>query len=356
VITIRRLTLIILIVCLGLVTSGCSPKEEISSAQEVDLSEESKIIEAFGLIKAEESKDIIIDFPAIVNEVHVKEGQYISFEDPIFTLDLSEYESQITSKKNELTIAQLEQQSIEKNLRGLYLENSELEIDKLTNDLNFSEKLYQQALNDLQSYEKLYKEGAISQQELNQFIEDVDDTKNKVHAIEYELEHTKSKMEQELEQFSIKQDLESDQLNIQKERIMQIENSISVMNNKLNRSYIKQNQIISDFNKAVIYDITYSEGNVIDPTNKAYSIMNLESLIIEANVVEEFIRDVQVGSSVRIVPIADRTKDYTGKVLSISKMAFQKNGETIIPIRISIDDKDEFLMPNYNVDVFIEVQ
>jgi len=224
VITIRRLTLIILIVCLGLVTSGCSPKEEISSAQEVDLSEESKIIEAFGLIKAEESKDIIIDFPAIVNEVHVKEGQYISFEDPIFTLDLSEYESQITSKKNELTIAQLEQQSIEKNLRGLYLENSELEIDKLTNDLNFSEKLYQQALNDLQSYEKLYKEGAISQQELNQFIEDVDDTKNKVHAIEYELEHTKSKMEQELEQFSIKQDLESDQLNIQKERIMLIKN------------------------------------------------------------------------------------------------------------------------------------
>jgi len=98
VITIKKLTLVILIISLGFAIAGCSAKEEISSADEIDLSEELKTIEAFGLVKAEETKDIIIDFPAIVEEAHVKEGQHLSLNNPIFTLDLSEYGMQILNK------------------------------------------------------------------------------------------------------------------------------------------------------------------------------------------------------------------------------------------------------------------
>lgn len=94
----------------------------------------------------------------------------------------------------------------------------------------------------------------------------------------------------------------------------------------------------------------------MDPNTKAFTIVNLDSLLIEANVVEEFIRDVDLGSRVKIVPIADRTKEYTGKVIFISQIAFNNNGETVIPVRISIDNLDSFLLPNYNVDVFIDVK
>ncbi|MCC5910869.1 MAG: efflux RND transporter periplasmic adaptor subunit [Clostridiaceae bacterium] len=113
--------------------------------------------------------------------------------------------------------------------------------------------------------------------------------------------------------------------------------------------------MISSFEKAVILNITYTTGNITVPTQKSFTIVDLNSLIVEANVVEEFISDVKIGAFVRIVPVADRTKTYEGEVISISKMAFQKNGETVIPVSISINNINDFLIPNYNVDVFIEI-
>lgn len=34
-------------------------------------------------------------------------------------------------------------------------------------------------------------------------------------------------------------------------------------------------------------------------------------------------------------------------------MAIKENGETVVPIEISVDNKDSFLRPNFNVDVKI---
>jgi hypothetical protein len=39
--------------------------------------------------------------------------------------------------------------------------------------------------------------------------------------------------------------------------------------------------------------------------------------------------------------------------LKIADMGIEKNGETIIQIEISIDNVDEFIKPNFNVDVKI---
>ncbi|WP_242661305.1 HlyD family secretion protein [Alkaliphilus metalliredigens] len=354
--TIKKMTLVISIVFLGFLMVACSKDEEISNVEEVDLSHELKIIEAFGLIKAEESKDIIIDFPAVVQEVLVKDGQHIGFHTPILTLDLSEYQSQITDKKNDLNIAKLEHQRLNKGLQGLTLENREPEIDKLINDLDFSKKLYGQALEDLHSKEKLYEAGAISQESLDQFKRSVDEAKKNVDSSEYELQLSASRHDRELEQFRLKQDTESDQVGIQRERIRQIENNLSALNDRLNKSYMIGNQIVSEFESAAVHDITYASGHMTDTERKAFSIINLENLIVEANVVEEFIRDVHQGASVRIVPIADRTREYEGTVFYISQMAFPSNGETVIPVRISIDNLDSFLLPNYNVDVYIKVK
>lgn len=128
------------------------------------------------------------------------------------------------------------------------------------------------------------------------------------------------------------------------------------MKNKLNKQHIKDNQIICDLEKAVIYDIQYIDGDIIDPTLKAFSIASLNDLIVEANVVEDFIKDVQIGAIVRISPIADRGREYEGKVTYISNMAFEQNGETVVPVRISVENIDHFLIPNYNVDVFIDIK
>lgn len=125
---------------------------------------------------------------------------------------------------------------------------------------------------------------------------------------------------------------------------------------KLKKPYILENQVVSEFENAAVYDIKYAAGNITDTEQKAFSIVNLDSLIVEANISEEFVKDLKIGESVRIVPVADRAREYQGNVIYISQMAFSSNGETIVPVKISIVNMDSFLRPNYNVDVYIDVQ
>lgn len=340
----NKLCLITAIIFLIIIT-GCNSKKQESATMEVDLSQETKEIEAFGLVKAEETKYITIDFAAEILEVLVKEGQHVNYNDPILKLDLSQYESQLSEMKSKLNIASLEQEGIIKNLDNLG--NFNTEVKKLRNELDFSTKLYNQSVEDFNSNEKLYNEGAISKELFEQSKLNMEEAKNNLEKIQYELQQAIESNEKELES-------EGELSAIQAERVLQLENSLADLENKLNRTYIKGNQIVSEYENAAIYNISYTSGDKADPAKKAFGIANLDKLIVEADVVEEFIKDVRIGASVRIVPVADRTREYEGKVIFISQMAFAKNGETIVPIRISMDNTDSFILPNYNVDVFID--
>lgn len=343
----RKAIIPILYICMALLAVSCSPKEEVSSVEEVDISSETKVVEAFGIVKVEETKHVTIDFPALVLDVYVKEGQHLDENQSIMTLDLSEFQTQISDKKNELNIANLEYQRISKTLQGTSLENNQIDKNKLSNDLEYSKKLFEQAAKDYTAMEMLYATGAVSKEEINQSKINLDKTQINMKNIEYELQSIEN---------NITYSTDRDQLDIQKNRIEQIKNNISLLESKLTKPYIVDNKIVSEFKNAAIHEIAYGSGHMVDITQRAFSISNLDSLIIEANVVEEFINDVKMGETVRIVPIADRTREYTGKVIYVSQMAFKDNGETIVPIRISIDNMDEFLMPNYNVDVYIDVE
>jgi multidrug efflux pump subunit AcrA (membrane-fusion protein) len=353
---IKKVASILVIICLGLILASCGKEKETSLVEEVDLSSESKVIEAFGIIKAEESKNVIVDFPAVVTEVLVKEGQHMDFQESILTMDISLYQTQIQNETIELNIAMLEQQNILKRLQLLTADDKTSELEKLKNDLDFSQNLYLKEVENFKSIEKLFIEGAISQESYNLSKKSVDRAKNSVEDLEYELEMAIKSNARNIEQFQINKDTEKSQAEIQTEKINKIKHNIATLENKLNKSYIIGNQIVSDYKNAAIFDIKYTSGNITDTEQKAFTLVNLDSLIVEANVPEEFIKDVKVGESVRIVPIADRTKEYKGSVIFVSQMAFNSNGETVIPVSISINTIDSFLLPNYNVDVYIDVQ
>lgn len=347
----KKLILAIISICLLITAAGCNTREDEPATAEVDLSGELKEVEAFGLVKAEETRDIIIDFPAIVTDVLVKEGQHVNLHDPIMVLDLTQYESQLLNKKSELNIAKMEHQKIIKSLEELSLDTNEAEINKLKNELDLLKKVKDYSVEQFNSNEKLYNEGAISKEAYDLSKQNMEEAINNAENIEYELQQAESNAKQ----LNLKLESEKDQAVIQTEHISQIENSLADLESRLNKSYIMDNQIVSDYEDAAVYNIAYASGNITDTEQKAFSIANLDKLIVEADVVEEFIKEVKEGASVRIVPVADRTREYAGIVSYISQMAFGKNGETVVPIRISIENVDSFLLPNYNVDVFINV-
>ncbi|WP_312702186.1 HlyD family efflux transporter periplasmic adaptor subunit [Sedimentibacter sp.] len=334
--------ILVLIILLSLSVYGCTPKESAAPAEEVDLSQEKKIIESFGIIKAEDSTDIIIDFTSVVTDVPVNNGQHIRLNDPVLTLDMSQYEAQISDIKSQLNIAELEYEQIKLSSE----DNQQTEIDKLKNNLEFAEQMYSTAMKEFNNNESLYNEGVISEDTRNQSKMNLNESKNKVDNIKFEMRNILDSINKKAESEGIKEA-------VQMENIMQLKSRLEILENKLNKAYIKENQIVSPYDNAVIYDIQYETGHITDASKKAFSISNLDSLIIEAEVVEEFIKDVHVGARVRIVPVADRMREYEGSVKYISQMAFSNNGETIVPVKISIDNNDSFLLPNYNVDVYI---
>jgi multidrug resistance efflux pump len=144
-----------------------------------------------------------------------------------------------------------------------------------------------------------------------------------------------------------------DNVSIQRERAVALEREIADMKGKLNKAFMKGEEIIADVENGVVFDLGYIEGDIVSPSQKVLSIMNLDGMIVRANVSEEFIKDVEIGQKVEIIPVADKLKKYNGTVKMISSRAEVQNGETVIPVEIAIDNNDGFLMPEYNVDVEI---
>jgi HlyD family secretion protein len=285
-------------------------------------------IEAAGKIKANDIKNIILDFTAIVQDVHVKEGQRVKQGEELITLDIHEIKEQILDKENDLRIQKLQ---LEKSL-GSNAYNEEKELS----DLQTAQVEMRRVNEDLEIKQSLFESGAIAKDELENALRRVEDAEKKVAD-----KHLSKADDYRLD------------IEIQQQRINALESDIKQLKDKLSRSYIKEDKIVSDINNGLVQEISRVAGDSIQANTKILNLVNMDSLIVVADVSEDFIKDVKVGAEVEILPLADSSKQYKGQVLKIADMGIEKNGETIIQIEISIDNVDEFIKPNFNVDVKI---
>lgn len=333
--------LIISLIAMSMLYTGCSkPAEPVANPAPVV--QKKTVVEAFGTLQVKEKININIDFPTSIEKVHVVDGQRVKASDPLITLNLKDYKTEITNKQKELNISNLE---IEQAKSNIFLDDTnDPSMKKLENDLKNAAGLYETALKEFKNQEILYNQGAISQYDLTQAQKNLDIKKKEVDDVSFSIESLKTNRQKEL-----------GKVDIQSEKSGTVKNEISLMNSKLNKTYIKGNDIISTVHNGIVYDIGYATGDLVDSSKKILSIMDLDTLYVEAEISEEFIKDVKLNAVATIIPTADKSKEYKGKVAFISNKAILKNGETIVPIHISLDSPDEFLMPNFNVDVNIEM-
>jgi multidrug resistance efflux pump len=344
---IKRITAILLALIIILGVSGCSKKEEPVAAPAVQNPVKENIVEAFGVVKSIDIHNVNIGFAASVADVAVREGQKVKKDDVLMTLDIKDYSTEITAKQHELNAISLEIRKLQsKMIEADAAKSKDPDVKKLVNDLEYAEQIYQSSLKEQGDKEKLYQSGVISKYEFDDFVKTVDDKKKAVDDLSYSLDitmHNKQIGNKEL----------NDNISIQKERAASLEREIAVMKEKLNKPYMNGEQIISDVQNGVVFELGYIEGDIVSPSKKALSIMNLDGMIVSANISEEFIKDVKIGQKVEIIPVADKSKKYKGTVKMIASRAEVRSGETVIPVEITIDNNDGFLMPEYNVDVEI---
>lgn len=80
-------------------------------------------------------------------------------------------------------------------------------------------------------------------------------------------------------------------------------------------------------------------------------LIDADSLIVSAEVPEEFIGEIDSGAEVKIVPAANKKAAVMGRVTQIAGAAVEKDGERIVRVEVTPDGKSEFLRPGYSVDV-----
>lgn len=325
-----------------LLTAGCNRAEHKPLKEETVLEEKNRV-EAFGYVRAESPRNIVIDIPAKVEKIAVREGQRVSKGDLLVRLDTKDFEAEVHRKEQELRILELEKQKAEKAVFEDL--NKDPAMKKLAGDLKFTEDELKKALKTIQTKELLYRKGAVSQQEYEEIQRTYEGKKKAVEDIKLAIEG----MEQEQRQ-------ERDQLLIQNEKIKTMRRELALLKEKVNRNYLKGDQIICDIEAGVICEIGYSQGDILSPEKKLCSILNPENLVVKAEVAEEFIKDVRLGAEVTVIPLADKSKEYRGKVAAIAGKAVQKGGETLVLVDIAIENNDGFLLPDFNVDVFIDIQ
>lgn len=153
---------------------------------------------------------------------------------------------------------------------------------------------------------------------------------------------------------AIRKDMQSsNQKNAQDMKIQGEQAELDALMAKVNKSYINNGRIVSDMDNAVVSDISYKQGDIVNSMQKLLTLEDLNSLVITAEVDEEFIKDIKEGNLVNIIPKYDPSTKISGKVSRIYNEASKQNGDTFINVEITMDKNDGKLLPNYSVDVEI---
>lgn len=327
----KKIIILLLAIALSCTTAACTSQAADEAPSPVPEASARQTLEAFGTVIATEVQNITLDFQAPVKQIHVIEGEHVKAGQPLITLDLTEIENTIATKELSLD-------GRKSNIEKLLGSN---DLEKLRNDLKNAQDIYDKSSAELNAKEQLFQSGSISQSELNSFKSIVDSDKKAVQDITYAINSLKNS-----------KGIESEQQQLE---VSILESDLKLLKSRLDKSYLKGSDIICDITSAVVYEIGYSQGDIAGPQVKLLSIMDADSLQIEADIPEEFIKDIKLGFPVTVTPIADKTRTYNGKITAISARAVSRSGGTQVPVRIELDDPDDFLLPGFNVDVVINI-
>jgi HlyD family secretion protein len=353
--------------------------EAISSTSELDNS-----LNFWGEVKYDKLYDISIDFPSIVTDIKVKEGDLVSLGQVLVTLDMSEYSGTMDKLQQQLMAGKAGLLSIIQNTGALEADIAQtqkdigiktVELNSRTNadlkilqtSLDLAKKQVDNANRDVIDNQSLFDAGAVSKSTLDQYIDILNQREKALRDVENNLDKTKSNLETELNQLSILLKSKRAQLNEiknanganmakQNSSVAVSQIDLDIMKNKNVKNYLNMNQVISSIQNGIVQNIEVINGTRLGVQNMPTRVLQLidaDSIMVIAEVDEEFIKKVTLGETVNIVPMSDSSISIPGTVTQISNVAVEKDGKRIIKVQVKPQDPNRELKPGYSVDVFL---
>ncbi len=377
------LVLIILIIAMTVFVQRKRSIEDMRAADTMAALNRADEIEAWGEVMYSRIENISIDFPSTVTDVQVKEGERITLNQPLVIIDLTEYNGSIEKLNKQMIANQLALDSAPQDISALqadisrmqneiarktdeYNNDTAADIKLLKNSMELALKELEDAKIDFQNYQSLYDEGAVSKTILNQYETVLDQRQKAVDDLDASIHKTKTALKDELNMLDISlkskqiqlsqlQDGNSTNIAMQESSVSSTEVDLNIMRGKLEKDYIKDNQIVSNVENGIVKNIAVINGSRLGVQGVPTSILQIidaDSITVSAEVYEEFIGSVQVGDAVKIVPASSSDISIEGTVTHIPDLAVEKDGRRVVRVIINPDDPNNILKPGFTADVY----
>ena len=173
------------------------------------------------------------------------------------------------------------------------------------------------------------------------------DTLMELELVDYNLQMKELETELEL----LKEQSEVSEL--PKEKLSLLEEKLSNAKGKLDREYFTENRIVAEFENGIAYNLDYTKGDILSPGCRLLTLADLDSIRVMADIDQQYIGYVKLGAAVDVVPEYNKNITLKGTVSYISSKAFFSNGETVVPVEITFQEKMEGLIPDSDVQVKI---
>lgn len=363
--------------------TGCNQTETISEVSPIPSAAETLLV--YGDVRVDTTSQLLIDFPAKVEEVKVHNGDIVQQGDVLLTLDYSDYLFEIENKERLIHAYEVELKGLganinylSSNLSALQEELSVLEDYKANHSnpeiatLESTLKTQEDELALLkQTYtanKALFDAGALAAYEL-------DISKQAYETLESQIATTKNSMkqietQQDLKISALKSEIQSTQLQSQntdasqsneiellKIKLETAKAELAQMKSKLSKPYLKDHALVAPSARLIISDLNCTNGTYINGlSTPILRTLSQDSLYISADIPEESLSLVKVGMTASIVPADSSLKPITGKVTSLSEEAILKDGDTMIEAKIAITSDKTLLKPGLTVDITLPLE
>ncbi|WP_304508521.1 HlyD family secretion protein [Anaerotignum sp.] len=351
--------------------TGCSGQDQESEQinAEADDTDVNNDIVVWGEVKYNNEYQINIDFPSTVEDILVEEGDYISSGSTLITLSMLDYENntkklQIQADSSKEALGNVDQAALKMEIATLKKQistkteelnnGSNADLQLLENSLIRAEKELSDSQNDLIKYQKLFEIGAISQADLDEYSDVLNQKEKAKSDIEENIAKIRTSLQEELDALNTALKYKEVQLKQQKNIAAKAKLDFDLMRSKCQKPYLSGNSIISNLDNGIVKKISVVKGSVLGTQNVAQEVIDLidaDSIFVSAEVPEEFIEQISQNSKAFIVPTANKNLKIEGQIIRIANQAIEKDGDRIVKVQVKPDDKDNILKPGFTADV-----
>jgi multidrug resistance efflux pump len=365
---------------------------------------EERTVEAFGVVKPAEIMTITAGVEAVVSEVYVRRGDRAERGEPLIELDLSSWRRILSEKQSAVELAELRlgklrqeekrqdetrqreytrisnqiavareaavrKETLLAEKRTLLAEDADPDLEKLKHDLEVARTDHGHRIEDYEEALVRFERGAISERELNGVKSERDAAENTVAKLELDLGSSAMARRREIDSLELdlletRSQLENlilereklatpglTEITIKEREIEALRSDLRYLRGLVDKPWYDGSTVVSPFETGAVVELGVSEGVMVSSGDVLAVLADVADLEVEAYVPEEFIRDITLGGKAEITPVADPERHYPGRVTAKGSLAVDWNNETVVPVTVSLEENDGFLLPNFNVDL-----